>query len=333
MPSQRTPDIAAGRLSPEEYALQFRRPASAARPARGAGRSRPLLFLLRRALHAGLPDLDRHSAVHPPDRDRQSDRLGEDDPRRRTSWAACAPASARPRRCARRPACARSPRASRSQIGRLQRYATDALMAEGKPALSRAPPPTGKRVAVVGAGPAGLACAHRLAMHGHDVTIFEARPKAGRPQRIRHRRLQDGRRFRAGRSRLHPRRSAASTIEHGKALGRDFTLADLRRDYDAVFLGMGLGGVNALRADGEECSTASTNAVDFIAELRQASDLAALPVGRRVVVIGGGMTAIDIAVQIEAARRRGGDHRLPPRPGADERLRVRAGARARPTAS
>jgi dihydropyrimidine dehydrogenase (NAD+) subunit PreT len=63
-------------------------------------------------------------------------------------------------------------------IGQLQRYATDTLMAAGVHPYERAAP-TGKKVAVVGAGPAGLACAHRLAMHGHDVTIFEARAKGG----------------------------------------------------------------------------------------------------------------------------------------------------------
>ncbi len=64
------------------------------------------------------------------------------------------------------------------EIGRLQRYATDTLMAEGVHPYTRAAP-TGRRVAVVGAGPAGLACAHRLAMHGHEVTLFDARPKIG----------------------------------------------------------------------------------------------------------------------------------------------------------
>ena len=64
------------------------------------------------------------------------------------------------------------------KIGLLQRYAADALMRSGKQPFQRATA-TGKKVAVVGAGPAGLACAHRLALHGHDVTIFEARKKSG----------------------------------------------------------------------------------------------------------------------------------------------------------
>jgi len=66
--------------------------------------------------------------------------------------------------------------------------------------------------------------------------------------------------------------------------------------YEAVFLGMGLSGVNALRAQGADRSGVA-DAVDFIADLRQATDLGSLPVGRNVVVIGGGMTAVDAAVQ------------------------------------
>jgi glutamate synthase (NADPH/NADH) small chain len=86
------------------------------------------------------------------------------------------------------------------------------------------------------------------------------------------------------------------TLQTGKALGRDLSLDALAGDFDAVFLAVGLGGVNALQAAGED-KDGVRNAVDFIAELRQASDLTSLPVGRDVVVIGGGMTAVDAAVQ------------------------------------
>jgi dihydropyrimidine dehydrogenase (NAD+) subunit PreT len=180
------------------------------------------------------------------------------------------------------------------EIGRLQRYATDRLMATGQHPFARAPS-TGKRVAVVGAGPAGLACAHRLAMHGHGVDLFDARPKGGglNEYGIAHYKATDG--FAAaeldwlmqiGGIRLHTDR----------ALGPDLTLAALQSDYDAVFLGVGLAGVNALGAEGAT-RAGVRDAVDFIADLRQAGDLSQLPVGRRVVVIGGGMTAIDAAVQ------------------------------------
>src|SRR5690606_14462162 len=76
----------------------------------------------------------------------------------------------------------------------------------------------------------------------------------------------------------------------------EITLEGLRAEYDAVFLGMGLSGVNSLRTDGEDKDHV-TDAVSFIRDLRQASDLTALPIGRDVVVIGGGMTAVDAAVQ------------------------------------
>jgi glutamate synthase (NADPH/NADH) small chain len=180
------------------------------------------------------------------------------------------------------------------KIGLLQRYATDALMAEGGHPYERARP-TGKKVAVVGAGPAGLACAHRLAMHGHEVTVFEAREKAGGLNEYGIASYKSTNDF-AQKEVDYILGIGGITVLYGKKLGEGIDLADLQADYDAVFLGMGLQGVNALGARNDEASGVE-DAVDYIAELRQAKDLSALPVGRRVVVIGGGMTAIDVAVQ------------------------------------
>lgn len=180
------------------------------------------------------------------------------------------------------------------KIGLLQRFATDVLMETGEQPFVRAPS-TGRRVAVVGAGPAGLAAAHRLAMHGHDVVIYDARPKPGglNEYGIAAYKAPDG--F-AGAEVDFILSIGGITVENGKALGRDIALSELRGAYDAVFLGMGLAGVNALGLDGEELPGAE-DAVDYIGRLRQTDDLAALPVGRRIVVIGGGMTAVDVAVQ------------------------------------
>jgi dihydropyrimidine dehydrogenase (NAD+) subunit PreT len=180
------------------------------------------------------------------------------------------------------------------EIGRLQRYAVDPILAGDTHPFVRAAA-TGKRVAVVGGGPAGLSCAHRLALLGHEVTVIE-----------RHERLGGLNEYGVAEYKVPDRFARAEvdfilgiggiTLRAATALGRDVTLAELRRSFDAVFLGMGLAGVNALNCDGERLAGVF-DAVDYIAALRQADDFAALSVGRRIVVIGGGNTAIDIAVQ------------------------------------
>ena len=179
-------------------------------------------------------------------------------------------------------------------IGQLQRFATDQIMEMPDHPFTRAAP-SGKRVAVVGAGPAGLACAHRLATHGHEVTIFEARQKSGGLNEFgiaAYKTVDD-----FAQAELDWLLGIGGiTIKSGQALGRELSLDALQPDFDAVFLGLGLGGVRALGIEGAD-NPAVRSAVDFIAELRQANDLTAVPVGRRVVVIGGGMTAIDAAVQ------------------------------------
>lgn len=180
------------------------------------------------------------------------------------------------------------------RIGLLQRHATDWLLGNDIQSFQRAPA-TGKRVAVVGGGPAGLSCAHRLAMLGHSITVFEARPKlAGLNEygiaayKTPHQFAQREVDFILG--------IGGIDVRTGQALGRDITLERVRRDYDAVFLGIGLTGTKDLGVAGEDLSGVE-DAVAYIERLRQAADLSKLPIGRSIVVIGGGNTAVDIAVQ------------------------------------
>ena len=180
------------------------------------------------------------------------------------------------------------------EIGRLQRHATDRLMAKNIHPFDRAAA-TGKKVAVVGAGPAGLSCAHRLALKGIDVTIYDGRSKAGGLNEYGIAAYKSTNDF-AAKEVAWLLSIGGITIENNKTLGIDMTLDGLSSDFDAVFLSVGLGGVNALSMSSED-DTCMSDAVGFIETLRQTTDLASIPIGRNVVVIGGGMTAVDAAVQ------------------------------------
>ncbi len=181
------------------------------------------------------------------------------------------------------------------KIGLLQRHAIDHAVFQQHP-FERAPC-TGKTIAVVGAGPAGLSCAHRLAMLGNDVVVFEANTKAGglNEYGIAKYKLpadfaQDEVAFLL--------EIGGIEIRTGYALGVNLHLSDLQAQYDAVFLGIGLTASRKLGLTGED-APGLMSAIDYIATLRQARDLASLPVPRRAIVIGAGNTAIDMAVQIK----------------------------------
>jgi len=180
-------------------------------------------------------------------------------------------------------------------IGRLQRFAVDALLEDKQPQVFTRAAATGKKIAVVGAGPAGLSCAHTLARLGHNVVVLDARAKAGglneyglasykTPGQFAQAEVQ----WLLG--------IGGIEIRNNSKLESTAQLDALRSEYDAVFLGMGLSSTASLGVPGESLRGVQ-DAVDFISALRQSEDLATLPVGRRVIVIGGGMTAVDAAVQ------------------------------------
>ena len=181
------------------------------------------------------------------------------------------------------------------QIGRLQRHAVDALMESARPQLFSRAESTGKTVAVVGAGPAGLACAHTLARLGHAVVVYDAQPKAGGLNEYGLASYKTPNDF-AQKEIAWLLDIGGITLRQGWKLEPAAQLDALRQDHDALFLGMGLRQTHLLGVPGEHLSGVH-DAVDFIATLRQTPNLATLPVGRRVVVIGGGMTAVDAAVQ------------------------------------
>jgi dihydropyrimidine dehydrogenase (NAD+) subunit PreT len=194
-------------------------------------------------------------------------------------------------------ACVRNHYAEREpvKIGLLQRHAIDNASFAGHP-FARAPS-TGKTIAVVGAGPAGLSCAHRLAMLGHDVVVFEAKPKAGGLNEYGIAKYKLPGEF-AQQEVDFLLSIGGIDIQYGQALGDNLQLQDLHARFDAVFLGLGLGASRRLGLTGEDAPGLMA-ATDYIAALRQASDLSTLPVPRRAIVIGAGNTAIDMAVQLK----------------------------------
>ena len=180
------------------------------------------------------------------------------------------------------------------EIGALQRYATDPVIDAGIQPFPRAAP-SGRTVAVVGGGPAGLSCAHRLAALGHEVVVFNRDEKLGGLNEYgiaAYKTVDDFAQTEVD----YILAVGGIEVRNGVALGGDVSLPELVGQFDAVFIGIGLGRSNELGIDGEDLEGV-VNAIDYIAELRQARNKGTLPVGKTVVVIGGGMTAIDIAVQ------------------------------------
>ena len=186
-------------------------------------------------------------------------------------------------------------------IGLLQRHATDPIFEQNVQLFERADT-TGLKVAVVGGGPAGLSCAHRLSMLGHDVVIFNRDSKLGGLNEYGIAAYKTIDNF-AQTEVEYILSIGGIDVRNDAELGNTFTLDELRNDFSAVFLGVGLGSVNELGVEKDDLPGV-LNAIEYIADLRQAEDLSALPVGKNIVVVGGGMTAVDVAVQ---SKRLGAD--------------------------
>ncbi len=179
------------------------------------------------------------------------------------------------------------------QIGRLQRFATDHIASRGIDVLHAPATTNGRRVAILGAGPAGLGCAAELARLGYGVDVYEKKPRGGGLNT-----------YGIAYYKMKPDVSLAEVamierlgvrFHYGVAVGRDMSVADLERSHDAIFIGVGLGRVQKLGIPGEDLPEV-LDALDFIEQIHT-RPLAEVAVGRRVAVLGCGNTAIDAATQ------------------------------------
>ncbi len=197
-------------------------------------------------------------------------------------------------------------------IGKLQRFATDKLMASGQLPFRRGEP-TGRRIAIVGAGPAGVAAAFELSRFGHDVVIFEKEREPGGLDRYGIAEYKIDANF-VRREMDYLLKLGGFEIKTGRAPVDPGKLKKLLADYDAVLIAVGLGPTKSLGVPGEDLHGV-VDALSFIRRIKTQS-LDSVPVGRRVVVIGAGNTAIDAATQakrlgaesVTVVYRRGREH-------------------------
>ncbi|CAN5126816.1 NAD(P)-dependent oxidoreductase [soil metagenome] len=179
------------------------------------------------------------------------------------------------------------------QIGRLQRHATDRATAVGAHFFTPGPP-SGKKVAIIGSGPAGLSCAHELRKRGHAVVVFEARDVAGGLNTLGIAAYKISTAF------------ALTEVDQVLQMGIDLRLKQrvspealltLLREYDAVFLGIGLGQTLPLGIEGENLPGV-WEGLKFILQTHT-KPFTQCEVGERVLVIGAGNTGIDVATAAE----------------------------------
>ncbi len=181
-------------------------------------------------------------------------------------------------------------------IGRLQRYATDPVVYEDddSPPLFEAAPENGRRVALIGAGPASLGCAAELAQLGYETVCFE---KADKPGGLNTFGIADYKMtFHTALKEIEWIRQLGVEIRCGQQVGRDISVEQLRQEFDAIFIGVGLGGVDPIGIDGEDLEGVR-DSLEFIAELKTHPKEEVALSGKKVAVIGGGNTAIDAVTQ------------------------------------
>jgi glutamate synthase (NADPH/NADH) small chain len=185
------------------------------------------------------------------------------------------------------------------EIGKLQRYAVDPVVASGTQ-LFQAGAPNGRRVALIGAGPASLACAFELRKLGYETVIFDANPQPGGLDTYGIAAYK----MRADEvvKEIDMVRNLGVEIRSGVVVGRDVSIAELERTNDAIFIGVGLGETDDLGIPGEDLE-GCRDAISFIEDTKRLR-FDRIAIARRVAVIGAGNTAIDVAT---AAARLGAE--------------------------
>ena len=186
------------------------------------------------------------------------------------------------------------------KIGRLQRYATDHLEEKRIRLFQPVTQKSGKRVAIIGGGPAGLACAAELAQLGHEPVIFEKKPQAGglNTYGIAYYKMTP----QASLLEVEMIKDLGVEFRCRVEVGKDVSIAELEKQFAAIFIGIGLGTGPQLGIPGEELPEV-IGALEFIERIHS-QPLHHVAVGHRVAVVGGGNTAIDAVTQ---AKRLGAD--------------------------
>ena len=176
------------------------------------------------------------------------------------------------------------------EIGRLQSFATRQAISKNLPIAQKAAA-TGKKVAIIGAGPAGISCACELSNLGYEVIIFEAKSQPSglalygcAPYKVTNEELMEEMKY--------LQQQFGFDIRYNQAISSNADLEKLEQEYDAIFLGIGLGETSSIGIPGEELAN-SVGATEFIETIK--IDALQTPVGNKVIVIGGGNTAMDAA--------------------------------------